>query len=923
MNPSSEKHSPIVEFLGREAGVGGPFALLGLLHEITDDEQVVRACNRRLQQIDRHRHHSTPDADEARLAVHAAGSQLLDLGLRAELARRWPAGVPVAVPQAWKPIRKSKALPPGFLSKARLLIAASGGWNATARKRLAHFARMNRITALELVQALGMNEQSNAIQRSSAGSPSFTVQVQRPASAQAQNRASFSGASSRERPSASGRVGEIQPPEKGRSVEWIYAYTLLALMGGAVVSTIVIAPPAGLSRESTAVVSSDDLQSGAVNLTEDDAANPESVLAPREDFVHYTAIAHELDQLALQSQTNPQGSLERFEIIYPRFVESWTAFPEPALKRSGLHIAELVSRVSRSSPLVESLMQALACDLSENDPAKLMIRMAVIDVVLSEPRVSAPVRTGLVAISKRCTSYAPRPTSSMVTSLITIAGLEGVDARTDDPIWWTRWLQGVRSVTVDNEDQRTRLVLSAMSARLRERSPQGESWNRTVIELVNAVSWREDAPGRSWLLAQFVDEAVDSRRLSALTEAIAIHSGAKDIDAQMVLNPTATLPLRLRLAKAYRTAWKAAGADDGSAESDQSGANKLSNELRFRVSLTAQRLSEQDAIAACVELARLNTAAWQYARGDTELAFETLGHAADKIAVSGAPTPLDLSTNQVDSQWAQSAINTPSTGHLSTLFGQLVQSQGPGVNAAHALVYLATLHPESDIREQASAQIVRYKDHASVLIAIDHVIGNKRISTRLEKLVLKVVDRSLPSRTDESWYLIAHQSLLAQLSVSIAMTVETDLDVLKDELGSAYALRLDSLGRAAGASRSDLGVLAGAEALYQQLYLEFQSGQGLSSDRQSQIDRVSSYLAVRLARAQSPMHQFLAYQRAICQLHAMRVDRDVPGASLRVADLLSDLETSLNNSTAVIGQITQVERCIAQLWIVAIEGGSP
>ncbi|MBL4699268.1 MAG: hypothetical protein JKX70_10585, partial [Phycisphaerales bacterium] len=90
----SPSQSPIIEFLGDDAGTGGPFAILGLPHEIVSDDQIVRACLRRLNQIDHHRHRSTPDAQEVRLAVHAAGSQLLDSALREQLAMRWPPGTP-------------------------------------------------------------------------------------------------------------------------------------------------------------------------------------------------------------------------------------------------------------------------------------------------------------------------------------------------------------------------------------------------------------------------------------------------------------------------------------------------------------------------------------------------------------------------------------------------------------------------------------------------------------------------------------------------------------------------------------------------------------------------------------------------------------------------------------------------------------
>ena len=64
MRRGSEHISPVVRFLGEDAGAGGPFALLGLGYEIGSDEQVIRASNRRLHQVDCHRLRSTPDADE-------------------------------------------------------------------------------------------------------------------------------------------------------------------------------------------------------------------------------------------------------------------------------------------------------------------------------------------------------------------------------------------------------------------------------------------------------------------------------------------------------------------------------------------------------------------------------------------------------------------------------------------------------------------------------------------------------------------------------------------------------------------------------------------------------------------------------------------------------------------------------------------
>ncbi len=900
MIASRASRSPIVEFLGEDAGAGGPFALLGLPHEIGSDEQIIRACHRRLHQIDRHRHRSTPDAGEVRLAVHAAASQLLDPKLRAELARRWPAGTPVAVPKAWKPSQQTSRLTPGFVQSAKLLIAASGGWNATARKRLAHFARVNRVGALELISAL-----SPRVQREPASPAALS-------------------------PEASLRFDErvylIDPPPT-RSFDWFAAYGLLAVLAGALVLAAVLVPmrvdPAGGVGASPARADADVDGAGQGAASAGKAA-PE-LLGDRTDLTHYTAIAHELDQLARRAQSDMEPSVERFGQVYPEFVTGWVAFPAPALERTGLHIAEFVRGVSGSGASLDALLPILGCDGNETSPSQAMIRAAVIDVVRSEPGLSPQARDRLGVIRKRCSGSESRATSSILAALVPIAGLIGVDARTDDPAWWKDWIQGVRAATFEDESQRTRLVLSALSSRLRDPAPSSPSWNQSGIELVSAVPWRAGSPARAWLLGQFADPAVSTPRLAAITEAIATHSGAQQVNAQMVLNPSATFSQRQQLAETYRSAWTASvpGGNSGAVP----GADQfpeLVNELRLRVSITPMQMDQQQAIKAIVELARLNAAAWQFAQGKDAIAADTLAGAKGKIASASDPELFVLTTNQRDSKWAQQAMNAQDAGELSALFAQLVSDDGPGVNSAHALVFLATLHADAQIRSSASAQIIRYQDHPSVLLALDHVVANKRISARLEQLVAAVVGDELPSRTDDSWYLAAHRALLARLTRSLARGVESDLSVLEHELDLGYAGRI---GDGAALGSGSQGASVHAARLFRQLMLDAGSGgdsaAGGGRVEQRDLARVESATDVRLARAKRPLDEFFAYQRGVCELLGLVTRRDVPGSSLRVGDLLAELEDRLGRSGSAADQIAQVERCIAELWIVRLEGKSP
>jgi len=78
---------PVVRFLGPDAASGGPFALLGVPATSATPAAILRATDERMRRIDAHPEAGTPDADEVRLAVHAAAARLLDASTRRVLFR--------------------------------------------------------------------------------------------------------------------------------------------------------------------------------------------------------------------------------------------------------------------------------------------------------------------------------------------------------------------------------------------------------------------------------------------------------------------------------------------------------------------------------------------------------------------------------------------------------------------------------------------------------------------------------------------------------------------------------------------------------------------------------------------------------------------------------------------------------------------
>lgn len=893
MRRGSEHISPVVRFLGEDAGAGGPFALLGLAHEIGSDEQVIRASNRRLHQVDCHRLRSTPDADEVRLAIHSAASQLLDPALRRELARRWPPGSPVTVPKAWKPARAVVRLSPAFIQRARMLVASSGGWNPRARKRLAHLARVNRVSALDVVRSLSPERAAT-----------------QPATDPGSNRDSG--------PVPRGAM--IEPP---RESHWLGAYALLLVMASLLATTMLVRPPrllqGGAAGDSVTTAGQTPITPGIVA---DPGSAPPPQHAARENLSHYTAIAHELELLAGSSRSEPDASRARFAVVYPRFVASWTDFPPSALKRSALHIADFIAGIGQATGSVAPLAPTLACD--RTSPASIMIGASVMDVVLSTPGLGEADRALLVALRSQCIGGPPQPTQDIGDALMLVAERMGRETRQDDPRWWGSWLTGVRAATGQDSEPLAGIVMTAMGARLRDTDAPDTHWDRTAVLLVSALPWREGSSERLWLLSQFADASVTTPRLASLTEAMATASGAQGIDARMVLGPLDNDKQRQALAGAYKDAWfppsgTASGPPDAS-----SGSGELVGELRLAISIAAPGLDELRAIESLLTLANLNAAAWSASDGRQLAALDLIHNprTPSKGREPPAPPALKLDTTERDTQWAQRAINAQGAPDLRPLLNELLSDSGPGVNSAHALVYMATLDPDSETRDLALAQLLRFQDTPPVLIAIDHAISISRVSPRLGDLAERVVAVSLPSRTDEAWFDAAHTALTRLLARAMAQAQPSPLTGVEAVLADLYTIR-SGRDPASGTEDQRASAAQAAQRLAQGMRIELLTGASGDSTQPDQLDRLTAVTAVRLARADSPMARFLAYQREIVALLALRIGDRVPGSAVRIGDIVWELDQRLDASPSVLDQIAQTERAMAQLWLIELGRGQP
>ncbi|MCK4873954.1 MAG: hypothetical protein KAS72_14630 [Phycisphaerales bacterium] len=147
-------------FLNLSTDADGPFELLGLdPSPQPTSQQIDEALKRRLAQVDVHPQARTPEADQVRMALHAAAAVLRDKQLRRMLQ---PESVSDAAPRTaqprpspTEPARPAHALPLSMLESA--IIAAllrERGWNSRSQHRLVGLAMQWGMQPGELVETI-------------------------------------------------------------------------------------------------------------------------------------------------------------------------------------------------------------------------------------------------------------------------------------------------------------------------------------------------------------------------------------------------------------------------------------------------------------------------------------------------------------------------------------------------------------------------------------------------------------------------------------------------------------------------------------------------------------------------------------------------------------------------------------------------
>ena len=676
------------EFLGSDAGLGGPFALLGLGYDIRDEAQIHLAVRRRLSQVDRHPRHLTPEADEVRLAVHAAGAQLRDRALRDALAAHWPEGQSMPIPKAWR--RRMGAVSPKLARQAAMIVGSSGGWNARAKKRLAFVARTHRVNAMELVRA---------------------VRPRRVGLAWAGERASTQGRAA---------IAWIrEPTTHGRAWLLLHGVLLTMLLLFAVLIGIELSRDPGVERAST-------VDTGGVMSSEQQSRG--TIPEPRARIQHHAAIEQELRNTGLVATERPAAAVTRAQRVIESFISGWSRAPSDARDRIDALLGDVAVTVTQASESIDPWLELLSEAVAGDDPARAAGAGALVASLRANDRVSVEAIERLRAIP----IYGePVMGESMDRRLVNEFGGMIAGGIGRGPAWWSAWSAAIGTCASVPERDRDEVILAALG-RFLEQSQRQENQIRDVVKsLAASVSWRAGSAARQWLIGSVTDPRISARRVTTLTGVLATEVSVPGVDVTMVLRSGAMDSDREQLAAAYRSAWLAL----------RQGSSALQEEitagLRSALSQADGAARFRDQFAAVEALSRLNAAA--------SLEFESDGVAAGEMLqdpVGAAPSRTARSTDTLGEDWAERLLRAEGEEAVTQA---LLEARGSamGEAAAEALVETAFRGPGRLVRERARGMIVARRRSAAVLLALEREVGD-----RPKAAVVEVVNQVLNADFD-------------------------------------------------------------------------------------------------------------------------------------------------------------------------------
>ncbi|MCC6676857.1 MAG: hypothetical protein IT436_06915 [Phycisphaerales bacterium] len=845
---SGPRSSPLARFLGAAAAGRGPFAMLGVAFADAPDDAVMAALQRRLLMVDAHPESMTPQADEVRLALHAAAAQLLDPKVRRVLAERWgvrPGWHAGKVPAAAAGSERGALLARMELERdAVLSLAMHGGWNSRALRHLTMMAHSRGVPSAAVAEVLrGMARRPARAERAEGAPPRPYV----PAGRGGEDRVTTQlSARLDERASLKSVMETIAPDiESERLLRRVLIFggvAVLALagaIGAVIVLTSLLAPRPGVAPGPVAAAppTGGASSSGPAELfpapdPERKAATKPTRPAPGPVVKDGPAIARDLAAAVEGLDVDAAAALQKFDAAAAAFSKDWGGYADDQLRAAQDAVIEFIYRAAARPEVLQRAVEAVRGParalrpgsavpgpgqvwssawslgmLTRLEAEKDLPTAARLDVQAelqaSAPGRSAEAEAGFSDGVWVAISLMPR---LMIPPARPVAGDGGGEAQApaavdgDDvtarpgPVMeaWREWAAVVKAASAANPQRGSRSLLVALET-VMTMGPEPAAGN-DIAEIIGLLTerlgWRQDDESRSWLVRWLSAPGVSSQDLHALTEALVSRASAPGVDATMVLAPTAGDGQRQELRDRFARAW--ALADLGDRADAVAEWAKVCRE-QFAAAERASTLSGH--LSGTVVFSRLNQAAQMIWLGEAGAARGVVEGATDGVDLAGEiETPREgrLGEGGDDAGWAVKYIqvdrNIPDRLALLTARAQGGGSVGlvEGALIASEAVRGA---PES-VRRSARDLVRRFASDPAMINGLLEEASTIPITTDNAQLIRSVASVNLPSLSDPYWREAVRRALVERLLETLAAQGELGvIDRLTELLSESYQER--------------------------------------------------------------------------------------------------------------------------------------
>jgi hypothetical protein len=696
-SPARGRHRPVERFLGPQEAAGGPFALLGISPDRCNEGSVLLALERQLDRVNAHAQCDTPEADEVRLALHAAAAQLLDPFVRRHLIARWSKieASRAAEQGTARPSEPRLVLPPPEVDPLRLLahdaILTLGvlGWNQVSLRRLASLAHARGLSNEQLATALrglvragrpsrgakavatrGVFDSPRATPTPHAGGsangPALQAQVSVAASA-----------------APSGKVGhsrtlEPEPtfttaPDPGQEL-----LKRALLIGGGGLGLLVAlgfliiamtqprkpaaAPPAPgpavlTGRTGATGVSSSSGTTGSTAPNDEPVTIPVVTPKPRRPSpppnpADVVSVGPELAAVAGTVQAEPGAAVARFSAAVSKLSAGWPSIPRDRLIAAHDSILEFLYRAGAgdaTARAVEAISRgaraAATAPMAADDVLPAVWSTGMLVRLLGEKDLAATARESVDAAISDALGPARasiEPTfdagaAAMVHALPHRLIPPGSAANAEvDADAWQRWMQAADAASGGDPAVRNRALIAGLEVLLISGPEPNQSRSTAAVigQIVQQITWRAGDESRLALLRWFNDRRMTAADLAAVTSALATKSSAEGIELTMVLSTSASDRVRSELRDRYATVWNI----EYQAQKD----DLTTAWLKAAQAAVDESLSpggDFDQLERTVVLARLNEAAWLQWRGSGGDASSIVADLRGPIEIAKGPPP--------------------------------------------------------------------------------------------------------------------------------------------------------------------------------------------------------------------------------------------------------------------------------------------